>query len=74
MIFLELDHEVLPSNRGTLVPFVPELNGTLKALKLMSSEEQISLVREEGCSVLEFSTVCCTDFRVVWSEAKNRDS
>ena len=53
MTFLQLDHEVLASNWGTLVPFVPESNGTSKALKLMSSKKQISLVREEGCSVLE---------------------
>ena len=52
-IFLQLDHEVLGSNRGTLVPFVLEWNGTSKPLKLMPSNKQISLVRKEGCSVLE---------------------
>ena len=53
MIFLQLDHEILGSNRGTLVPIVPESNGTSKASKLMFSKEQISVVREKGCSVLE---------------------
>ena len=53
MVLLQLDHQVLFSNWGTLVPFVPKWNGTSKASKLMPSKEQIVLVSEEGCSIFK---------------------
>ena len=53
MIFLKLDHEVLGWNRGTRVPLVPESSGTSKASKLALLNEQVSLIREKGCSVFE---------------------
>ena len=57
MIFLQLNHEVLGSNRGTLVPLVPESSHTSKASKLVSSKEQLNLIREKGCSVLEYPII-----------------
>ena len=53
MIFLKLEHQVLSLNWGTLAPLVPELSGTSKASKLVSSKEQVNLIREKGCSVFE---------------------
>ena len=53
MIFLQLEHEVLGLNLRILVPLVPELSGILKALKLVSSKEQVNLIGEKGCSFLE---------------------
>ena len=53
MTFLKPDHEVLGSNPGTLVLLVPKSSGTLKASKLVSSKEQVNLIREKGCSVFE---------------------
>ena len=52
-IFLKLDHEVVGSNWGTLVPLVPEWSGTSKALKWVLSKKQVNLIREKGCSVFE---------------------
>ena len=73
MIFLKLDHEVLGSNWGTLVPLVPELNGTSKALKLVSSKEQVNLIREKGCSVFEQPVICLAKPLEVSNEPKNQD-
>ena len=44
--FLQLHHEVLGSNRATLVAIVTEFNGTSKPLRMMLSKRQISLVRK----------------------------
>ena len=71
VIFLQLDHKVLRSNRGTMVPLALESNGTSKASKSMSSKEQISLVRDKECSVFEQLIVRLTDFCEVSSEPKN---
>ena len=51
MIFLKLDHEVMGWNSGALVPLVSELSGTSKVSKLVSSKDQVNLIREKGCSV-----------------------
>ena len=53
MVLLKLDHEVLGSNWGRLVPLVSESSGTSKGSKLVSSKKQVNLIREEGCSVFE---------------------
>ena len=74
MVFLQLDHEVMGSNWATFVPFVPKSNGTSKALKLLPSKEQTSVVCKEGCSVFKKLMVPWTDFREVWNEPKNQDS
>ena len=51
MIFLKLDQEVIGYNWGPLVPLVSELSGTSKVSKLVSSKDQVNLIREKGCSV-----------------------
>ena len=53
VIFLKLDHGVLGSNWGTLVPLVPDLSGTSNASKFVSSKEQVPVIREKGSSVSE---------------------
>ena len=74
MIFLQLDHEVLGSNRGTLAPLEAESSGTSKASKLVSSKEQVNLIREKECSVwqqvwlrvqMERILICCDYFSLL---------
>ena len=69
MVILKLDHEALGSNWSTLVPHVPESSGSSKA-----SKEQVNLIREKGCSVLEKLVICSEYLLVVSNESKNRDS
>ena len=71
MIFLHLDHEVLRSNWGTLVTLVPELNSTLTASKLLSSNEQVNLICGKGCRMLEKSIIRLAHFQEVSNESKN---
>ena len=74
MIFWKLDHEVLGWNWGTLVTLVPESRGASKASKLLSSKQQVSLIREKGCPVFKQPVICLTNLLAVSHESKNRDS
>ena len=74
MIFLKLEHEVLGSNWGTLVPLVPEWSGMSKASRLVSSKEQVNLIREKRCSVFEKPVIPLGNLLEVLNKSKNHDS
>ena len=74
MILLKLDHEILGSKWGTLLPLVPESSGTRKASKWVSSKKQVNLIREKGWSVFEEPVSRLTNLLEVSNQSQNRYS